>query len=116
MVDWHIAFSPFLYMILLQMFKNGSLHAYIDGNSDSTNWMKHINSARFAQEQNLVAIQRNNNLYYECCKDIPGGTELLVWYGDCYAQFMGIPIGMKDNSVGGGDQSETGVDSEYFMY
>ncbi|XP_072021335.1 PR domain zinc finger protein 14-like [Amphiura filiformis] len=47
----------------------------------SNTWMKYINSARFAQEQNLVAVQRKDGLYYECCKDVPCGTELLIQKG-----------------------------------
>ena len=47
-----------------------------------------------------MVVQRNGNLYYECCKDIPGGSELLVWYGDCYTQFMGIPVSMKCSDAG----------------
>ena len=67
----------------------------------SSNWMKYINSARFAQEQNLVVLQRQNGIYYECCNDIPIGTELLVWYGDSYMQFMGIPIAKKTGNTYG---------------
>ncbi|XP_072027863.1 PR domain zinc finger protein 14-like [Amphiura filiformis] len=74
--------------------------------------MKYINSARFAQEQNVVAVQRKDGLYYECCKDIPCGTELLVWYGECYTQFMGIPIAMKSNSyTNGNEKSENALDN-----
>ena len=29
-------------------------------------------------------------------RDIPAGTELLVWYGDAYSQFMGIPLTLND--------------------
>ena len=36
------------------------------------------------------------DIFYEACKDIPQGTELLVWYGDCYLQFMGIPVALKE--------------------
>ncbi|KAH3891738.1 hypothetical protein DPMN_015845 [Dreissena polymorpha] len=28
------------------------------------------------------------------CRDVPPGTEVLVWYGDSYLQFMGIPVTM----------------------
>lgn len=36
------------------------------------------------------------DIYYEACRDIAYGSELLVWYGDRYIQFMGIPIGVVD--------------------
>ena len=44
----------------------------------------------------FILIQDGNQIFYESCKDIPQGTELLVWYGDCYLQFMGIPVALKD--------------------
>ena len=53
------------------------------------------------QEQNLIAVQCNSEIYYEACKDIAQGTELLVWYGDCYLQFMGIPVALKEMADGG---------------
>ena len=34
------------------------------------------------------------------CKDIPQGTELLVWYGECYPQFMGVPVALKEMADG----------------
>ena len=58
--------------------------------------MAYVNCARFAQEQNLVALQLEGDIYYEACKDIARQAELLVWYGDSYAQFMGIPLSLKD--------------------
>ena len=33
---------------------------------------------------------------YEACKDIVEGSELLVWYGDSYLQFVGVPICLKE--------------------
>lgn len=42
------------------------------------------------------ATQVDGEIFYEACKDIPEGTEMLVWYGDMYMQFMGIPICLKD--------------------
>ena len=37
------------------------------------------------------------------------GTELLVWYGDCYLQFMGIPVALKE--MGDGTVTEQAVES-----
>ena len=50
------------------------------------------------------------DVYYEVCKDIPQGMELLVWYGDCYLQFMGVPVALKE-MAGGGAAEE--ADSNY---
>lgn len=79
--------------------------------------MVYVNCARFAQEQNLIAVQCDGEIYYEVCKDIAQvsrlpsrpefkplvkfatlfkGQELLVWYGDTYLQFLGIPVSLKD--------------------
>ena len=44
--------------------------------------------------------QVDGEIWYEACKDIPQGAELLVWYGDQYLQFMGIPVALKDNNDG----------------
>ena len=57
--------------------------------------MKYVNCARHEGEQNLVLIQEEGELFYEVCMDIAEGSELLVWYGDTYLKYMGIPITMK---------------------
>lgn len=66
--------------------------------------MTYVNCARYAQEQNLIAIQVDREINYEACKDIPQGTELLVWYGDCYLQFMGVPVALKEMADGGAQE------------
>lgn len=57
--------------------------------------MKFVNCARHVEEQNMALVQDGYQLYYECCKDICAGDELLVWYGSCYSLLMGIPIGLN---------------------
>ncbi|CAH1788532.1 unnamed protein product [Owenia fusiformis] len=81
-----------------EIFHNSKLSHFVDGRGSAGNWMSYVNPARYAQEQNLIAVQCDSDIYYEACKDIPQGTELLVWYGDGYLQFMGIPVALKDNS------------------
>uniref|UniRef100_A0A8C3BC44 PR/SET domain 14 n=1 Tax=Cairina moschata TaxID=8855 RepID=A0A8C3BC44_CAIMO len=68
---------------------------FIDGKGASGNWMSLVNCARFPEEQNLTAIQCQGQIFYESCKEISPKEELLVWYGDCYVQFLGIPISLK---------------------
>lgn len=75
--------------------EDGSLAYYIDGLSETENWMKFINCARNNEEQNLVLIQDGEQLFYESCREILYGEEMLVWYGNRYHMFMGIPTGMK---------------------
>ena len=57
--------------------------------------MKFVNCARHPGEQNLVLVQDGDQIFYECCRDISLGEELLVWYGDCYVLAMGIPVGFN---------------------
>ena len=82
-------------MSILQIFQDGELTHYVDGTGDQSNWMKYVNCARHDGEQNLVLVQEDGELFYEVCKDIAEGSELLVWYGDSYLKYMGIPITMK---------------------
>ncbi|CAG5115934.1 unnamed protein product, partial [Candidula unifasciata] len=87
-----------------EIFQDGKLNHFIDGHSCSGNWMAYVNCARYAQEQNLIAMQVEGEIWYEACKDIPQGTELLVWYGDCYLQFMGVPVALKEMADGGAQE------------
>lgn len=59
--------------------------------------MSLVKCARFPEEQNLIAVQVQDQIFYEACKEIRPGQELLVWYGDCYMQFLGIPLTLKDH-------------------
>ena len=47
---------------------------------------------------NHVIFQVEGDVFYEVCKDIPKDTELLVWYGDSYLQFMGVPVSLKETN------------------
>lgn len=83
-------------MLLLQVFENGRLSHFVDGRGASGNWMSLVKCARFPEEQNLIAVQVQAQIFYEACKEICPGQELLVWYGDCYTQFLGIPLTLRD--------------------
>nr|KAG5706025.1 hypothetical protein BaRGS_028134 [Batillaria attramentaria] len=87
-----------------EIFQDGKLSHFIDGRGAAGNWMAHVKCARYAQEQNLIAVQADGAIWYEACKDIPQGTELLVWYGDCYLQFMGVPVALKEMADGGAQE------------
>ncbi|XP_068727351.1 PR domain zinc finger protein 14-like [Montipora capricornis] len=92
-----------------EIFQDGELTHYVDGAGDRRNWMKYVNCARHDGEQNLVLVQEEGEVFYEVCKEIAEGCELLVWYGDSYLKYMGIPITMKtkltkiesDSTLGG---------------
>lgn len=87
-----------------KIFEEGKLSHFIDGRGTTGGWMSFVNCARYAQEQNMIAVQIEGDIYYEVCKDIPNGTELLVWYGDCYLQFMGVPVSLKEMADGGAQE------------
>jgi len=51
----------------------------VDGRGATGNWMSHVNCARHSLEQNLVAVQTDGQIYYETCRELRPGVELLVW-------------------------------------
>lgn len=104
---------------LWEVFNDGRLSHFVDGAMTKTNtsssphqWMIYVNCARFAQEQNLIAVQSEGDIYYEVCKDIAQGQELLVWYGDSYLQFLGIPVSLKDMTD---EMSEETTESKLYL-
>ncbi|TNM96268.1 hypothetical protein fugu_015929 [Takifugu bimaculatus] len=82
--------------LMWEVFENGKLSHFVDGRGGLGNWMSLVKCARFPDEQNLIAVQVEGQIFYEACKDIQPGQELLVWYGDCYMQFLGIPLTLKE--------------------
>lgn len=44
------------------------------------NWMRYVNCARYLEEQNLVSVQKDMEMFYKAIKDIEPGEELLTWY------------------------------------
>ncbi|XP_015279361.1 PREDICTED: PR domain zinc finger protein 14 [Gekko japonicus] len=86
--------------LMWEIFEDGRLSHFIDGRGASGNWMALVNCARFPEEQNMTALQCQGRIYYETCKEISPGQELLVWYGDGYLQFLGIPLSLKGPAEG----------------
>lgn len=81
----------------LKIYQDGRITSYLDGSDENvSSWMRFIRCARHKLEQNLYAFQYGGNIYYRAFKDIPAGTELLVWYDDHYEKFLGIPIGLRE--------------------
>ncbi|XP_077364812.1 PR domain zinc finger protein 14 [Festucalex cinctus] len=81
--------------LMWEVFENGRLSHFVDGRGGSGNWMSLVKCARFADEQNLAAVQVKGQIFYEACKEIRAEQELLVWYGDGYVQFLGIPLALR---------------------
>ncbi|XP_073440091.1 PR domain zinc finger protein 14 [Dendrobates tinctorius] len=86
--------------VMWEIFEDGRLSHFIDGKGACGNWMALVNCARFSQEQNLVAIQCENDIYYETSKEIAPRQELLVWYGGCYELHQGIPVRFRGTDEG----------------
>lgn len=60
--------------------------------------MRFIQCARHKGEQNLYVFQYYGSIYYRAFKDIPVGSELMVWYDEKYPQFFGLPMEIRDMS------------------
>ncbi|KAI8795461.1 PR domain zinc finger protein 2 [Biomphalaria glabrata] len=45
-----------------------------------SNWMRHVNCARFYEEQNILSVQDGFSIFYVAMKDIKPGEELLTWF------------------------------------
>ncbi|XP_061433888.1 histone-lysine N-methyltransferase PRDM9-like [Lethenteron reissneri] len=73
------------------IYKNKKDREYVDAQDESkSNWMRFVNCARNEQEQNLVAFQHRGQIYYRTFRAVGPGSELLVWYGEEFAQELGI--------------------------
>jgi len=67
---------------------------YIDGLDENiSNWLRFVNSARFEEEQNMIAIKDDeSDIYYYLYKDVAPNTELLVYYGESFSNSLGIKM------------------------
>ena len=87
--------------------QEGKIQYLIDGkNPSQSNWMRFVNCARCEDEQNIIAFQFHGEIYYRVYKAIQPNSELLVWYGDEYAEQLGIPLydeeeNKQENQFGG---------------
>ena len=69
----------------------GRVHFIRDGKDvNKANWMRHVQPA-FREDQNLVAYQDGNEVYFLAIRQINRDEELLVWYGYDYAKRLGAP-------------------------
>ncbi|XP_029451196.1 PR domain zinc finger protein 1 [Rhinatrema bivittatum] len=75
-----------------RIYSGGEFHHFIDGfDEDRSNWMRYVNPARSAQEQNLAACQNGPSIYFYTIQPIPAKQELLVWYCRDFAERLHCP-------------------------
>jgi len=82
-----------------EIYENGRLCSFLDASDENgSSWMRFIQCARHKGEQNLYVFQYYRSIYYRAFKDIPVGSELMVWYDEKYPHFFGLPMEIRDMS------------------
>ncbi|KAM4568185.1 PR domain zinc finger protein 1a [Fundulus diaphanus] len=75
-----------------RIFADGEFHHFVDGLDETrSNWMRYVNPAKSAAEQNLAACQNGMEIYFYTVKPVPAGAELLVWYCHDFARRLRYP-------------------------
>ncbi len=76
---------------MLQIYRDDRLYYYVDGrNVETSNWLRYVNCSRKDKEENTIMLQCYDKIYYMTRYDIYPGQELLVYYGDGYAEELNI--------------------------
>lgn len=57
---------------------------------DCSNWLRYVNAPRNFQEENAQPVLCAGLVFYMTMKDVPPGTELMVWYGDNYGLHLNV--------------------------
>uniref|UniRef100_A0AC35GW04 SET domain-containing protein n=1 Tax=Panagrolaimus sp. PS1159 TaxID=55785 RepID=A0AC35GW04_9BILA len=60
-------------------------------NCKKSNWLKFVRMAKSRSEQNLIACQIENDIFFYTIKSIVPNSELLFWYSKEYAQKVQMP-------------------------
>ncbi|KAJ3597497.1 hypothetical protein NHX12_001020 [Muraenolepis orangiensis] len=75
-----------------RIYAEGDFHHFVDGLDESrSNWMRYVNPAHLAAEQNLAACQNGAEIYFYTVRPVLAGAELLVWYCLDFAQRLHNP-------------------------
>lgn len=75
-----------------RIFVDDEFHHFVDGLDETrSNWMRYVNPAHSAAEQNLAACQNGMEIYFYTVKPVPAGAELLVWYCHDFARRLNYP-------------------------
>lgn len=70
--------------------RNGEAYMVDARPLEQSNWMRYVNCSPTEDQQNLVAFQRNGNVYFRTLRDINACEELVVWYGNSFAKDLGL--------------------------
>lgn len=71
----------------IQIYSGGHLHHFVDGyDVHHSNWMRYVNPARSLAEQNLVACQNGQEIFFYTIQPVEPKQELLVWYSPEFSQ------------------------------
>ncbi|KAE8289282.1 PR domain zinc finger protein 1 [Larimichthys crocea] len=75
-----------------RIYEDEEFHHFVDGLDETrSNWMRYVNPAHSAAEQNLAACQNGMEIYFYTVKPVPAGAELLVWYCHNFARRLHYP-------------------------
>lgn len=67
-------------------------HIHLDTRNEKyCNWMIHVDPAQFANEQNLMAYEEDNEIFFAAIEDLDVGDLLKVWYSPKYGEQMKMP-------------------------
>lgn len=67
-------------------------HSYLDTRNEKyCNWMIHVDPAQYSNEQNLIAYEEDNEIFFAAIEDLDVGDILKVWYAPKYGERMKMP-------------------------
>lgn len=61
-------------------------------NENNCNWMIHVDPATCINEQNLIAYEEDNEIFFAAIEDLDVGDILKVWYAPKYAERMNVEL------------------------
>lgn len=68
-------------------------NTYLDTRDENCcNWMIHVDPATCRNEQNLVAYEEDNEIFFAAIRDLDVGDILKVWYAPKYAERMNVEL------------------------
>ena len=80
----------------MQVYRGDRVVHYIDGwNIQTSNWLRFINCANVASQVNVRMNACDGKVYYVTTRDLYPWQELLIYYGDVYAETL-LNINLTD--------------------